>query len=65
MLCQFTRLDSLLKRVGPVHGDLELSGREQVCDGVSNSAPGTAGHCPIAWRRAAWNTRDAEVPNGV
>jgi hypothetical protein len=48
MLCRFTRLDSLLERVGPVHGDLELSGINQVCNGVKSSAPGTAGLCPFA-----------------
>ena len=51
MLRQLTRLDSLLERVGPVNGDLELSGIDQVCDGARSSALGTAGPCPLAWAK--------------
>ncbi len=51
MLGRFTRLDSLPEGVGPVHGDLEFSGRDQVCDGVRSSAPGTGGLGRLAWAK--------------
>jgi len=49
MLGRFTRVDSLPERVGPVLGESELSGREQVCDGASSSAPGAAGLGRLVW----------------